>query len=196
MKVHDSSYELHSATEVVVPRDAFRGVALTAVGHIHTPQDVSADPPIIGVGSLTRCSFAEANDEKSYTLVTLAEGRVAWERVPVPAREMVVGDLSWPCGGAAPELLDDVAGKEVKLTVEIPADQVATFDASVFDSLRARAAHFILEKVIVPTERVRAPEIGAAARLETQVETWLRATDQQVDEARRARLMEKVGEIA
>jgi DNA repair exonuclease SbcCD nuclease subunit len=195
MKVADSTFELHSETEVVVPRAAFQGVALTAVGHIHTPQDVSADPPIIGVGSLTRCSFSEADDPKSYTLVTVDGVRVTWERIPVPARAMVVDRVTWPVSDVAPDLLEQWAGKEVKLTVEIPADQVATFDPSVFDGIRARAALFTLEKRVIPVERVRAPEIGSTGRIEEQVSTWLRATDQEVDEARRARLLEKVAEV-
>lgn len=202
MRVKDSTFEVHSASEVVVPRTAFAGVALAACGHIHTPQDVSADPPIIGVGSLIRHSFSEARDEKSYTLVTIIGGsQMSWERVPVPCREMREEYITWRSDMDRASVEHEASlgvytGHEVKLVVEIPADQVATFDPSMFDAIKARAALFVLEKRVIPVERVRAPQLGASGRLEDEVRTWLDATGAEVDEARRARVMGKVAEVA
>lgn len=197
MTTRDAEFELHQANEVVVPKSAFHHCALVAVGHIHKAQDV--DLGLIGVGGLIRHSFSEANDPKSYTLVTVDGGCVSWERRPVPAREMVVTTLRWDADLRAVIAKADplffglsMVGKEVKLTVEIPEDQLATFDPTVFDPIREAAAHFVLDKVSIPTERTRAPEIATADSLEAQLDTWLVATQQDVTEERRGRLHAKV----
>ena len=207
MTTRDADFELHTATEVVVPWAAFDGVALTAVGHIHRQQALGDEgdvPNILSVGGLVRHSFAEADDPKSYTLVTVDQGRVTWERRPVPAREMVVGTTRW-LGEIGPNnalVLDfdfdpgAVAGKEVKLTVEIAEDRLSSFDPSVFDPLRAAAALFVLDRRTVSVQRQRAPEIGRAESVGAQLATWLRTVDREgVDDARQARLAEKVAEV-
>jgi len=193
MTTRDADFELHTATEVVVPRAAFDGVALGAVGHIHRAQDLA--PHLLGVGSLIRHSFAEAEDAKSYTLVTVAQGRVSWERRPVPAREMVVYDATWPIDGMGAGEVQHCTGKEVKVVVEIPDDQVATFDPSVFDSIRAAAAHFVLEKRVCAVQRSRAPALARVTSLPEAVTSWLDVTGQGMDDARRARLAEKLAEL-
>jgi DNA repair exonuclease SbcCD nuclease subunit len=196
MRTRDAEFEAHQATEVVVPPELLHGAALVAVGHIHKAQDVT--PTIIGVGSLIRHSFAEADDEKSYTLVTVAGSQVTWERIPVPARKMIALQIQWPMSGFDEGVLTGFLSEpdEVKLTVSIPEDQLATFDASVFDPIKERAAHFLLEKVALPVERTRAPEIAKAATLSQQVRTWLEATEQRPDPARLDRLMAKVDEVS
>lgn len=199
MRVKDSEFELHTATEVVVPRAAFDGVALAAVGHIHTAQDVA--PHIVGVGSLIRHSFAEAADEKSYTLVTIDSGRVSWERRPVPARGMEQIRVVWPGDvredpSAIGDVAGDCAGKEVKVLVEIPEEQLATFDATVFDPIRDAAAHFVLEKVVIPVQRARAPEIATAMTLDDQLVAWLTATNAQIGSEDYERLSAKAAEVA
>jgi hypothetical protein len=212
MRTQDSTFEIHSATEPILPVDAFKGVAFVGVGHIHREQwycehhgfwnggsldacgcgALARDARLRGVGSLIRHSFAEQTDPKSYTLLTVDGGRVTHERIPVPAREQLVYEILWPDVIQPEHILD---GAEVKVIVQIPADRVAMFDPSAFDALRARTALFVLEKRVIPVERVRAPEIGASGRIEDQLTTWLEATDQQVDEPRRARLLTKAGEV-
>jgi len=102
MAVQGTEFEVHQATEVVVPRSAFAHVGLTAVGHIHRAQDVALG--IIGVGSLIRHSFAEKHDAKSYTLVSVDGGEVSWERRPVPCRDMYEYDAEWGAKGWVKEL--------------------------------------------------------------------------------------------
>jgi DNA repair exonuclease SbcCD nuclease subunit len=145
MAVQGTEFEVHQATEVVVPRSAFAHVALTAVGHIHRPQDLRHG--IIAVGSLIRHSFAEKDDVKSYTLVSVDSDQVTWERRPVPCRDMLEESVQWGAGTAVALPTADVcAGKEIKLVVEIREDQLATFDPSVFDPIRAAAAYFVFDR--------------------------------------------------
>jgi DNA repair exonuclease SbcCD nuclease subunit len=88
MTTRDTDFELHSSNEAVVPLTAFAPAALTIVGHIHREQELT--PTVIGAGDLYRCSFAEAEDEKGYVLVSAAHDGVSWTRRRVGARPMLV----------------------------------------------------------------------------------------------------------
>jgi len=200
LRVGDSDFELHQAQEVIVPQAALAPAALTVVGHIHRAQEVT--PTIIGAGSLYRCSFAEAGDDKSYVLVTVDEGRVTWERRPVPARGMQVVRVAWSPGlraslAAADPLFAGLsyAGQEVKLVVEIPEDQLATFDASIFDPVREATALFVLEKDVAAIQRTRAPALAAADTPDAQLAAWLAATEQPIGSEDVERLSAKLAEV-
>lgn len=67
----------------LVQADAFAGFDYTALGHLHSPHPVSAGAKNIRYsGSPIKCSFSEAADEKSVTLVTLSEkGCVAIDEI-------------------------------------------------------------------------------------------------------------------
>jgi DNA repair exonuclease SbcCD nuclease subunit len=102
MTTRDADFELHSASEVVVPQAALAGTALTALGHIHRAQVVT--PTIIGVGSLIRHSWAERDDPKSYTVVTVDGGHVSWSRRDVNARPLRQFEGEWSATGWAQEI--------------------------------------------------------------------------------------------
>jgi len=201
---------VHSATEVVVPRAAFDGCGLTAIGHIHRAQNTDGPErwsyctnggithgEIVGVGSLIRHSFAEAADPKSYTLVTVDQGRVHWLRREVPAREQLVETMDWQASPSANAVAANLfamqaSGKEIKLTVEIAEDRLASFDPTVFDPIREAAVHFVLERVTVSAERVRAPQLMKASSLAEQFGAWESAMGLDLSPERRTRLMEKI----
>lgn len=219
MRTQDTVFEQHHATEVIVPRDAFDGLALMAVGHIHSAQwfcpactvwnhdaggftcrcgycgirETQHRPCLIGVGDLIRNDFAEAKDLKSYTLVTVEGREVRWERRSVPAREMVEWHLQWTEPASHLAEIDAVAatcaGKEVKIVVEIPEDRVATYDPVLFAPITSRAAYHVIDRRVIAIERVRAPQLKQAVTIGDQVVAWLDATGQTVDDARRQRLV-------
>lgn len=204
MTTRDAEFEVHQANEVVVPISAFRGPDLTVVGHIHRAQDVA--PHVLGAGSLYRCSFAEAEDPKSYVLVTIEMNEagkatgVQYERRPVPAREMQVYEVELDelpsmvrmVGG----LLEAAVGREqeieVKFTVSMDEEQAPRYDPAIFDGLKRMAAHLVIEKLVRPKQRTRAPQMTVSMDLSEQVVAWLQATEQLVDPERIARLTEKV----
>jgi len=76
-------------TVEVVSADCFRGFDYTALGHIHSAQNVDGDR-IRYCGSPLKYSKSEVNSPKSVTLVTLAEkGSVTVEEVPLkPLRDV------------------------------------------------------------------------------------------------------------
>jgi len=68
----------------VVANPAFDYVAL---GHIHRPQVLSQNPPVVYPGSLERIDFSEEEDEKGFFVVEIGQrGQVSYEIHPVKAR--------------------------------------------------------------------------------------------------------------
>lgn len=68
----------------------FAGFDYVALGHLHKPQNCKADNMIRYCGTPLKYSFSEVNDEKSVTVVTLAEkGNVSYETVALkPLRDL------------------------------------------------------------------------------------------------------------
>lgn len=197
MTTRDTEFELHQSNEVVVPVTAFEPAALTVVGHIHRAQEVT--PTVIGAGDLYRCSFAEADDEKSYILVRADQDGLQWERRPVPARPMLAFKVEldaitadWVSTVAAAA---QAQGAEVKITVEMDEEQAPRYARSVFDPIESVSPHLVVERTVRPTQRVRAPQISVAMDVRSQLEAWLRATQQDVVPERVDRLIQKFDEL-
>lgn len=195
MTTRDTEFERHQANEVVVPPAVFDGAALTIVGHIHRAQEVT--PNVIGAGDLYRTSFSEADDPKSYVLVTVDHGMVRWERRPTEARAMreVEVDLDDVTDEWVRDLARQTREMEVKVRIRMSEDQAPRYSAELFQPLEASAAYVVLERDVRPTQRVRAPAITVTMDTAAQVESWLAATGITVDEARRTRLRDKVTQI-
>lgn len=214
MTTRDTTFELHHAAEVIVPQTALAGLAFMAVGHIHTAQWLCPScgtwnhdgvescrcgahhltARVVGVGDLIRNDFAEINDPKSYTVVTVENGQLSWERRPVPAREMATLHIQWTNPSAHLAEIEAFAatcgGKEVKVTVEIPADRLATYDPVLFAPISARAAYFApIDRRVISIDRVRAPELKAAEGIGDELIAWLNASNQQIDDDRLRRLV-------
>jgi DNA repair protein SbcD/Mre11 len=94
------NYCFRSGPEVIAGGEVPAGYAAVLSGHIHRAQTLTHDlrwrqlaTPVVFAGAIERTSFAERNEVKSYTVVTLAlqdGGRlVHLAVVPLPARPMV-----------------------------------------------------------------------------------------------------------
>lgn len=196
MTTRDAEFEIHNAQEVVVPLAAFEPAALTIVGHIHRGQDVS--DRVLGAGSLYRCSFAEADDPKSYLLVTADGGTVRHERRLVPAREMLVYEVEVDELFAMVRMIEGLVERrevEVKITVSMDEEQAPRYDPAIFDGLKRTTAYLVIEKIVRPKQRTRAPQMSVSMDLSDQVVAWLKATEQLPDAERLARLSEKVASL-
>lgn len=193
MRTRDTEFERHTAREVVVPKAALAGAHLTLVGHVHKAQEFAGPTgPIIGVGSHTRQSFPEAQDEKSYTIVQVEAGKVIWSRRISPTREMVERRVTWDDVLAGALAGWEEPGKEVKLVVEIREEQLRGYDPAAFAAVQASAGYFLLDRKTVPTERVRAPQMVKATTLSQEFDVWMDVTGQKVEPPRRQRLEEKL----
>jgi DNA repair exonuclease SbcCD nuclease subunit len=192
MTTRDTEFERHQANEVVVPVSAFAPAALTVVGHIHRAQEVS--PTILGAGDLYRTSFSEADDPKSYLLVSIENGAVTWERRPTEARRMleVTVELDQVTEAWVQELAKRADGAEVKVRIAMDEDQSPRYTPAAFQSIEAVAAHVVLEREVRPTQRVRAPQIAVTMDTAEQLAAWLRATEAPIDAERMDRLLRKI----
>jgi DNA repair exonuclease SbcCD nuclease subunit len=200
MYTRDTSFELHTAREVIAPLTAF-----------------ARDTTVVGVGGLIRHDFAEAEDYKSYTVVSIEDGAPAellavlvghvhkaqmvqpgarttmLETVPVPAKEMLVVSVTRP--EEIHQYVAQAEGREVKITVEMRDDERAVWTPDVYAPLEAVAASIDVDPKVISTQRVRAPEMAKADRLRDQVQAWLNATDMDVSEEQRARIFLKSDEV-
>ena len=189
----DTEFELHQTNEVVVPQAALAPAALTIVGHIHRAQTLT--PAILGVGSMYRTSFAEAEDPKCYLMVCIDETARTTERRPTAAREML--DLEVELDDLTPawvrEVADRAHGKEVKVRVHMDADAVKRFDPAAFLPIEQAAAYVPKpERIVRPIQRVRAPDVTTVMTLPEQLAAWMRSTEQAVDPERFTRLVDKI----
>lgn len=185
----DAEFELHHASEVVVPLEYLRPASLVRVGHIHrAQQDVT--------GSLYRCSFAEAEDLKVFTLVTIVDRvTVTSEEIPTPCRGM--REFALELSEIGPTKLMEIeeaaaAGNEIKLVVSMDSTEMARYDASVFEKIERLAPLFVLEKDVRPVQRVRAPELRSDMGLLEELLAWARATDIELPPERVAALGQKL----
>jgi len=75
-----------------IPQHVFRGFTLTVAGHIHARQEfIGEDYHILVPGSMDRVDVSEEREDKSWSLVTLAQVGGRWtvssvEPQPLPAR--------------------------------------------------------------------------------------------------------------
>lgn len=206
MRTRDTVFETHNATEVILPLEVLEPCDLAVLSHIHEAQDLT--DKIRGCGSIVRDDFAEAGDEKSYSLVTVEGQRVTFERRPLGARRMIELEVTWDARSAGkvveeavrrlerlPHEVEAHEWPEMKLVVHVPADARTTFDPSAFEVLRERCSHLVVDPRTEHQQRVRAPGISREAGLEGQFRMWLDSTGQAVPPERWARLREKIARV-
>jgi exonuclease SbcD len=82
-KLSDSERTLSAFRPQAVAQQTLSGFSYVALGHLHRPQQVG-EQPIRYAGSLLPFSFSEANDDKSFALVTIdADGQSSVELLPI-----------------------------------------------------------------------------------------------------------------
>ncbi|MGQ0641793.1 MAG: metallophosphoesterase family protein [Gemmatimonadaceae bacterium] len=130
--VGPANFTFTTGADVIRGADIPNGFAAVLSGHIHRHQILMRDlrrralaAPVLYPGSIERCSFAEADEEKGYMIVEVAHDdagvRVDWSFRTLPARPLVRHTLN--VNGVAD------ADLEVRLRSFIdaaPADAVLT----------------------------------------------------------------------
>ncbi|MFN8571424.1 MAG: metallophosphoesterase [Gemmatimonadaceae bacterium] len=147
--VGPADFTFTTAADVIRCRDLPSDLTGVLSGHIHRHQVLTRDlrgrplaAPVLYPGSIERTSIAEADEAKGYMIVEVAldhdGAQLNWEFVELPARPLVVRDLTLT--GAA----DDEAELRIAAMIrEVPTDAVLTIrvtgDAPV-ESLRLPSA--------------------------------------------------------
>jgi len=89
--VGDEQRYVDKFTEPVINTSIFKkkDYAYVAMGHIHKYQEVMDKPTIIYAGSLNRCDFNEAKEDKGFLIVNVDGKNTEYEFVKVNARTFV-----------------------------------------------------------------------------------------------------------
>lgn len=195
MTTRDTEFERHSANEVVVPLAAFAPATLTKVGHIHRAQQLT--PAVGSVGDLVRCSFAEADDPKIFAMISVEDGKITDEPVPSPCRGMREFSVELDDLQATLPTIEAAAtqGLEIKVVVGMNATETARYNPAVFDTVRATAPYFLLEKDVRAVQRLRAPALQANMDLREEFLVWAGAVGIELSGERQARIDEKLREL-
>lgn len=208
--------------EVALEDLALCAADFIGLGHIHNPQawtwtrDDEHETPIVYTGSPRRTAFGEL-EEKSYVLATFEQGQGRggrtwrlsdWERVPVPARKMILLNDEWgPLGEAqgwcgesfADVMAGDVADAEVRLRYTAMPDQRAAAGRAadeVANRLRARGAErVVVEALVKPVAKARAPEVAKAVTLEEKLRATWRARCVALSPEREGRLVARLHDL-
>jgi exonuclease SbcD len=84
----DSERPIQAGGAYVVPPECFPTADYVALGHLHRPQEISAqnsNTPIRYSGSILQYSFSEAGQKKSVTIVESDHGNISHRSVPLPS---------------------------------------------------------------------------------------------------------------
>ena len=200
---------------------ALAGADIVIMGHIHAPQDWSiAGVPVVYTGSPFRTAFGET-EQKSILSVEwpmgTATGARSWERIPTPARQMILAEDEWGRTWDASELgPDDVApmgwrvgwhgldtlevpGAEIRLRYQVASDQREAARAAAErerETLFAEGAHSVkIEERVIATTRARVPEIATATTLADKLDALWRSRRDLPAPERIPRLLAKLDQL-
>jgi exonuclease SbcD len=172
------------------------GADVVLLGHIHKRQ--SFGPRIHYPGSPRRVDFGEEGEEKGYLLVTVDPGQApVVEFRPTPVRQMqtirvTVTDAGVQASGPIE------AGADARILIDVDEQRRSSIDLrELLNTLNADGAHEVkTEFRVTPNQRVRAPEMQAAATDADRLRAFLGTLDAHIDQLTTDRLLLKLGQIS
>jgi DNA repair exonuclease SbcCD nuclease subunit len=182
--------ELYTDNELMLPKSSFSKFHLTLMGHVHTPGQISANPPIFYVGSLEKRGAFEAH-KKQVVIIDPDQKSMSW--VDLPCRNFFEYNLVVPKSGVEFQAFvdkgladqigqDEIKDAIIKINIRIKADDIGRYDV---DSIRAflqkRGVFFCLPPIMsVESERVSRSEIKEQT---SDTDTWSQYIANSVDNA-------------
>lgn len=73
--------DMYDSNQLFLPKDMFKGINVTLMGHVHEPGVISRDPYIAYVGSMEKTRFFEQHD-KVYAVVNMNDASVEFKKEP------------------------------------------------------------------------------------------------------------------
>lgn len=153
------------------------GADYVALGHIHARQTLGTRCHY--PGSMYHCNFGEV-EPKFLSIVDVERGaQPRIEAVRLPSRPKVVIDLAPDGTATEPYAPNDLADADVKVRVRMTEEEFATFDEPAMRAVAERAgAHsVIVERIVIPRERIRSEAVAASESLADKVTEWGRTVD-------------------
>lgn len=171
-----------------------------ALSHIHKQQAMATNWSY--AGSPFAQNHGEATDPKSYSIIEVDPGAYDLTLVPTPSRRLVTIRMEWGQDDGrwmlvADDVPHDLADADVRLIVQVSEDGVDSCPFEKFEAdILGFGAHSVkLERRILPKTRVRSEAITRAVTIEEQLEAYFESLAIAPDEARRARVIEKLAEL-
>ncbi|MCF8366829.1 MAG: exonuclease subunit SbcD [Bacteroidales bacterium] len=85
-KLSESERDIHLGNLAGVSAGEFpSNFAYYALGHIHRPQSLASDPPVIYSGSPIALSYSEQFNKKSVRIIEFTDGKLSHEKFEIPA---------------------------------------------------------------------------------------------------------------
>lgn len=175
------------------------GAQFVVAGHTHAENAFEFDGvPVVVPGCPMHRTYGEPGPT-SYVIADFDSGRLTeWERIPVPARSMLLLTARWD-GHALVDIPDvDVKGADVRLRYDVDTDQREAAKRAVeewSDLAKARGVATVKpEAVVATTLRARAPEIATAKTLAGKLQAYWAAKGIVLG-PRESRVMAKVAEL-
>jgi len=171
--------ELYTDNELMLPKSSFARFNLTVMGHVHTPGQISSNPPIWYVGSLEKRGAFEAHT-KRVCAVDLDARTIDW--IDLPCRNFFEYNLVIPKSGVDFSAVvqagldkqigtDAIKGGIVKINIKVKADDIGRYDAEeIRQYLGQRGVFFCLPPVMtIESERVSRSDIKEQI---SDTDTW------------------------
>ena len=146
-----------------------------ALGHIHSPQVLSYNPPIVYSGSLQPIDFSDEGEEKGFYLVRLERGKAEFEFHPVKGRRFLTIRVDADREHPTEAILQAIENQEieeaiVRLQIKTSAAHEGLIrEGEVRRALRKAHAVVIQKEV----ERASTPRVKVERPEELQPLEWL-----------------------
>jgi DNA repair exonuclease SbcCD nuclease subunit len=164
--------------EVIVPLEDLRdaGYSMVAFGHIHKPQVLSGDPPIIFCGSPWVMNWGEAGHDHG---MWLYDTQGVLDFIPIPDKRFVTIDTDLL--GIANGEWDQwsVDGAFVRLRWEMSEEAARSLDLNELRGHieRANALRVILQPRIISDQKARVVEMTEDLTLDESFRMWVESQD-------------------
>lgn len=182
---------------------------LTLLSHIHRAQEWRGvgGGDVVYAGSPFRTSFGEI-EEKSVVYAEVSQGLAKWERLPTPARQMLLFDggvwdpaedaIVWPEEGMG-MTRELVHNAEIRIRYTLDADQreaAKCWERQMLDGLLANGAALVkFEPKVNVNVRSRMPELAKASSLDEKLAAYWAAKGTTPEPERAARLLSKLQQL-
>jgi exonuclease SbcD len=139
-----------------IPLPAFDYIAL---GHLHSHQVLSLNPPIVYSGSLQPIDFNEENEEKGFCVIELERGKVHYEFHPVSLRRFVTIEVNANAEDPTAAVRQAIGRKDIKdaivrLRIKVSPERAGLIQDSEMHQL-LEEAHFVAAVVKEVEREVR-----------------------------------------
>ncbi|MBT9159906.1 MAG: Nuclease SbcCD subunit D [Dehalococcoidia bacterium] len=118
-----------------------------ALGHLHSHQILSLNPPIVYSGSLQPIDFNEENEEKGFCIIELAKGKAHYQFHPVKSRRFVTIEVNANADDPTAAVIRAISRRDIRDSIVRLQIRVSPERAGLIQDSEVRraleGAHFV-----------------------------------------------------